>query len=156
MKMRLNIYLKPDLYDRVSDVSAKQLLTKSSIIEAAVASFFSPDAADRREAAFVRRLDRLTRQVERLERDQTIAVETIALFVRFWLSVTPPLPETQQASAKALGTQRYQGFIESLGRRLQRGQSLVREINEEIWPNEPSPNGADAKPDSEEPDHASG
>jgi hypothetical protein len=63
-----------------------------------------------------------------------IAIETIALFVRFWLAVTPPLPESAQAAAKAKGAERYRDFVETLGRRLQRGNSLVREISLEIWP----------------------
>jgi hypothetical protein len=108
------------------------------VIEAAIASLLSPDSVDMREAAFVRRLDRHTRQLERLERDLAIAIETIALFVRFWLAVTPPLPESAQAAAKAKGAERYRDFVETLGRRLQRGNSLVREISLEIWPEQNS------------------
>src|SRR4051794_26043347 len=126
MKSRLNIYFAPDRLDQLAELSARRGLTKSSIVEAAVASFLSPDAADRREAAFVRRLDRLSRQLERLERDLTIGVETMALFVRFWLTVTPPLPESAQPAARAKGSERYEAFVETLGRRLQQGRSLVR------------------------------
>ena len=63
------------------------------VVETAVASFLSPDGSERMEAAFARRLDRLSRHVERLERDVVITDETLALFVRFWLTITPPLPE---------------------------------------------------------------
>jgi hypothetical protein len=134
MKHRLNIYFSPELLERLGDLAAQRGLTKSSIVEAALASFLSPDAADRREAVFVRRLDRMTRQIERLERDLTIGVETLALFVRFWLAVTPPLHESAQPAAKAQGSERYEAFIETLGRRLQQGRSLVREVSEEIYP----------------------
>ena len=58
MKHRLNIYFSADLLERLGDLAAQRGLTKSSIVEAALASFLSPDAADRREAVFVRRLDR--------------------------------------------------------------------------------------------------
>ena len=37
----------------------------------------------------------------RLERDVGISVETLAVFVRFWLTTTPPLPDTAQAAARA-------------------------------------------------------
>ena len=115
-----------------------------------MASFLSPDALDRREAAYVRRLDRISRQIERVERDLTIAIEAQALFVRFWLSVTAPVPASQQAASRAQGSQRYQGYIETLGRRLQRGDSLVREISQEIWPDQRQQyqDSADAEPDS--------
>ena len=134
MKTRLNIYLSPDLHDELAKVSHKRNVSKSSVIEAAVASLFSPDSADVRDAAFIRRLDRITRALERIERDQVIAVETVALFIRFWLAITPPLGLAEQDSAKAKGVERYRDFVETLGRRLQRGHSLVREVSFEIWP----------------------
>jgi hypothetical protein len=71
-----------------------------------------------------RRLDRLARQGERLERDLWIAAETVALFIRFWLRVTPPLPESAQAAAQAKGRQRFDSFLETLGRRLAKGQAF--------------------------------
>jgi len=132
MKARMNVYFEPALLQRVEDFAARKGLTKSTIIEAAVASFLSPDAEDRREAAFARRLDRLTRQIERLERDTMISAEALALFVRFWLTVTPPLPDSAQATAKAKGAERYQGFIETLGRRIAKGQNVLREVSMDI------------------------
>jgi hypothetical protein len=152
MKQRLNIYLAPDLNDRIGAVAARSGTHKSTLIEAAIASFLSPDATDRREAAFTRRLDKLTSQFERLERDQQIAIETMALFVRFWLAVTPQLPDGQQSAAKTKGAERYRGFVEALGRRLQRGDTLLFEVSREIWP-EKFNNHNDAT--TEETEHAS-
>ncbi len=134
MKLRFNCYFDPKLADRLGELAIRQGVHRSQLVEAAVASFLSPDALDRREAAYVRRLDRISRQLEKVERDITIAIEAQALFVRFWLSVTAPVPASQQAASRAQGAQRYQGYIETLGRRLQRGDSLVREISEEVWP----------------------
>jgi Ribbon-helix-helix domain len=155
MKTRFNCYFDPKLADRLSELALRQNVHRSQLVEAAVASFLSPDALDRREAAYVRRLDRISRQIERVERDLTIAIEAQALFVRFWLSVTAPVPTSQQAAAKAQGAQRYQGYIETLGRRLQRGDSLVREISQEIWPQEQRGRGGEAEPESDgDPRHA--
>lgn len=56
------------------------------------------------EAAIVRRLDRLTRAIERLECDLTISTEALALFVNFWLTTTPPLPDTMREAAQAKAT----------------------------------------------------
>ena len=57
----------------------------------------------------------ITRQLERVERDQSIAIETLALFVRFWLTVTPPLARSEQGAAKAKGAERYRDFVERSG-----------------------------------------
>jgi hypothetical protein len=94
----------------------------------------SPDGSDRLEAAFARRLDQLSRQVQRLERDTGLTTEALALFVRFWLSVTPPRPEEDQAAAQVKGRKRYEGFVETLGRRFASGKILFDEIPEDVWP----------------------
>lgn len=70
----------------------------------------------------------------RLERDQNILIETLALYVRYFLTVSIPVPEGQQEAARAQGRARFAQFIEQLGRHLQRGRSLVREVHEEIEP----------------------
>ncbi|MEY9318710.1 putative transcriptional regulator [Bradyrhizobium elkanii] len=69
MRDRMNVYFPPELLKQISELADRKKLSRSAIVEAAVASFLSPDGADRREAAFTRRLDRLSRQMQRLERD---------------------------------------------------------------------------------------
>ena len=128
-KARLSVYLDPDMMTQLADLADRKRQSKSLIAEAAITSFLTPDDADRREAAVARRLDLLARQGERLERDLSIAAETLALFIRFWLTVTPPLPETAHAAAQAKGRERFESFLETLGRRLAKGQSILREVS---------------------------
>jgi hypothetical protein len=59
--------------------------------------------------------------------------------VRFWLTATPPLPDTAQPAAQTKGRERYENFVEALGRRLARGQSLAQEISLDIAPAQASP-----------------
>jgi hypothetical protein len=128
-KARLSVYLDPATMAQVTELARRKQQSRSLIAEAAIASFVTPDDSDRREAALVRRLDLLTRQGERLERDLSIAAEAIALFIRFWLTVTPPLPESAQAVAQAKGRERFEFFLETLGRRLAKGQGFLREVS---------------------------
>ena len=138
MRDRMNVYFPPELLKQISELAERKRLSRSAIVEAAVVSFLSPDGADRREAAFTRRLDRLSRQMQRLERDVGLTAESLALFIRFWLTITPPLPNDAQAAAQAKGRDRFEGFVEALGRRLQKGQSFLREIPEDIGRQEPA------------------
>ena len=126
-KEALSVYLDPEVMAQLIELADQKNHSKSVIAEAA--TFVTPDDSDRREAALVRRLDLLTRQGERLERDLSIAAEAIALFIRFWLTVTPPLPESAQAAAQANGRERFELFLETLGRRLAKGHSLLREVS---------------------------
>ena len=131
---RLNLFIQPDHAKRLDELAAKKGVSKSSIVAAALASWLSPDAGDQREAATAKRLDRLSRQFERLERDQHIQIETLALFVRYFLTVSTPVPEAHQEAAKAQGKARFEQFIEQLGRHLLRGRSLVKDVVQEIQP----------------------
>ena len=133
---RLNIYVERDHAKRLGELAATKGISKSSIIAAALASFLSPDAADRREAAIAKRLDQLTRQFDKLDRDQNILIETLALFVRYYLSIALTVPEAHEEAAKAQGRARFERFVQQLARHLQRGNSLVREVYEEIYPDE--------------------
>lgn len=148
MRDRLNLTLPSELIIRINELSERRKLPRSAIVEAAVTSFLSPDAADMREAAFTRRLDRLSRQAARIERDLRVTADTLALFVRFWLTITPPLPADAQAAAQIKGRERYEGFVGTLGKRLQQGRNFLKEIPEDIagWPGEDEREATDGSP----------
>ncbi|WP_299560106.1 ribbon-helix-helix protein, CopG family [uncultured Sulfitobacter sp.] len=128
MRDRLNLSLPAELIGRINEIADRKRVTRSAVVEAAVESFLSPDHADMQEAALTRRLDRLSRQIARLERDQRITTETLALFVRFWLTITPPVAPEQQAAAQAKGRERFDGFVETLGKRVQKGRWFTDEV----------------------------
>jgi len=129
MRTKHTFRLPPDLAGKLADYAARKGVPQALVVEAALASHLSPDGADRLEAALARRLDRMNRQIERLERHVTISNEAIAVFVRFWLTSTPPLPDTALSAAQIKGRERYEGFVEALGRRLARGRKLADEVS---------------------------
>jgi hypothetical protein len=133
-RARLNLFIEREHARRLDELAAMKGISKSSIVAAALASWLSPDSGDQREAATAKRLDRLSRQFEKLERDQVILIETVALYVRYFLTVNTPVPEAHQEAARAQGKARYTQFIEQLGRHLMRGQSLIKDLHEEISP----------------------
>ncbi|UYN94109.1 MAG: ribbon-helix-helix domain-containing protein [Enhydrobacter sp.] len=134
MRTKHTFRLPPELAGKLADYATRKRVPQALIVETALDSFLSPDASERLEGALGRRLDRLTRQVERLERHVTITNEALALFVRFWLTATPPLPDTAQPAAQAKGRERYEGYVEALGRRLAKGRTLADEISQDIAP----------------------
>jgi predicted transcriptional regulator len=131
-KKALSVYVDPDIMRMLTDFAARRKQPRSIIVEAAIASFLSPDADERQEAAIAKRLDQLTRQGQRLERDVGIVTEAFAIFVRSWLTATASVPETAQAAARAKGGERYDKFLEVLGRRLAKGPRLRQEVPEDV------------------------
>lgn len=131
-KQRLSVYLDPDVTKALAAYAARRDQSKSLVAEAAIASFLSPDAAERQEAATTKRLDQLDRRMTRMERDLGISVEMMAVFVRFWLTTNPPLPEPAHAAARAQAGERYDAFVAALGRRLAKGPKVREEISEDV------------------------
>ena len=138
-KSPVSVYLDPEIMTMLAEFAARRGQSRSMIAEAAIASFLSPDADARREAAVVKRLDQIDRRVSRLERDVGISVETLAVFVRFWLTSTPALPEPAAQAARAKASERYEAFVSALGRRLAMGPQLRQEISEDVSPTRTEP-----------------
>lgn len=133
-KIRMNVYFDSDLLKKVEALALRRNISKSAVIEAAVASFLSADASERLEAVFARRMDRIGRQIEGMDEDLAILGETLSLFIRFWLTVTPPLPDSAQASARAKGSERFEGFLQTLGRKLATGDRFLKELSRDVAP----------------------
>ncbi len=132
MRGKQTFRLPTELTRRLDDYATTKRVPRVKVVETALESFLSPDGADRLEAALARRLDRMSRATERLERHAAVTNEALALFIRFWLIHTPPLPDTAQVAAQSKGRERYAGFIEALGRRLAHGETLLDDITREI------------------------
>lgn len=127
-RTRLNLFIEPEHARRLDELAIKKAVSKSSLVAAALAAWLGPTSGDQRETAMAKRLDRLSRQYERLERDQNILIETVALYVRYYLTVVTPVPEAHQDAARAQGRLRFSQFVEQLGRRLQKGRRLLDDV----------------------------
>lgn len=125
MKSKHTFRLSPETAKQLADYAIRKRASQAEIVEAALLTFLSPDGSERMEAAFSRRIDRVLRQLEQLGRGVEIGNEALALFVRFWLTANPPLPDTAMAAAQAKGRERYDAFVEALARRLETNERLA-------------------------------
>ncbi|MGN1289617.1 MAG: CopG family transcriptional regulator [Bradyrhizobium sp.] len=131
-RTRMNVYFDPALLKQVEALALRRNVSKSAVIEAAVASFLSGDTSEKLEAAMSRRLDKLGRKIDGLDEDLAIVGETVSLFIRYWMIITPPLSDTAQASARAKGLERFDGFLQSLGKRLATGDRFLKELSRDM------------------------
>ncbi|ANK82067.1 MAG: CopG family transcriptional regulator [Parvibaculum sp.] len=128
MKPRHHLYLDDELTEQLEALAAKPGSSKSAIVSDALRSFLARRGATELDDRLKVRLDRFSRQLNRIERDQQILLESLALFVRYYLTVTAPLPEADQEAARALGHERFQAFIDQVGRRIAGGRTLAGEV----------------------------
>ena len=130
MKPRHNLYLDEDVGQQLEALTAKVGSSKSSIVNDAVRAYLARRGSNELDDAFKARLDRVSEQLRRLDRDQGVLIESFALFVRYQLGITPPLPASDQAAAQALGRDRFQQFIEQVGRRMAGDKRIAQEVSD--------------------------
>jgi hypothetical protein len=119
VKLKRTFRLPPDVIDQLAEFALRKRVGQPDIVEAALRSFMSPDNPEQLEAALSRRLDRIDRRIAALDQQTEITTEALALFVRFWLTANPSLPDSALAAAQAQGKERYDGFVQALARRLE-------------------------------------
>lgn len=121
-KPRHNLHLDAALTRRLTALAAKPGMSKARIIEAALQSYFEREGAEALDSLLQTRMNRLSGQLDRLERDQHIVLQTLAEFVRHHFLVTAAPPESELASRRAQAEARYASFIDTVGRQLAAGR----------------------------------
>jgi predicted transcriptional regulator len=132
MKPRHHLYLDDALTEELDRLAGKPGSSKSGIVADALRAYLARGAGKEADAVLKARLDRFAGIVARIERNQDILLETVALYIRWQLTVTAPLPESEQAAARASGEARFQSFIEQLSRRLAAGRGFGPELAHRI------------------------
>jgi len=118
MKPRHQLYLDETLTAQLEVLAAKPGTSKSAIVSDALRAYLGRRGAAALDDLLKTRLDRVNAQMGRIERDQRVLLETLALFIRHFLMVTPPLPDSELAAARALAEARFQSFITEVGRQI--------------------------------------
>lgn len=131
-RVKYTIRLPADLTRRLADHARSKRASQTAVVEAALESFLSPDGAERLEAALVRRLDGIARELGRIAWNVELSNETLALFIRFWLTTTMPLPDSALKPAQVMGKERWERFVESLSRRMELGPRLGSELSRDV------------------------
>ncbi len=120
--------LPPQISRQLADYAGRKRVSQAAVVEAAMSSFLSPDGSERLEAAFSRRLDRISRQLDRLGYHVDVGNEAFALYLRRWLAVTAAPSGAETAAARAEVEKRFNFFVEALARRMETGRLLHDEL----------------------------
>ncbi|WP_287459241.1 CopG family transcriptional regulator [Sphingomonas sp.] len=123
MKPRHHLYLDDELTARLDMLGSKPGTSKSAIVSDALRDYLNRRATREVDDLLKSRLDRISTQLGRIERDGMVLLETLSLFIRYQLTVTAPLPEADKA-AQAVGRERFRRFVDQVGRQLATGRSI--------------------------------
>ena len=70
----------------------------------------------------------MLKRVRQVQRETEVLTETLAMFIRYFLMVTPPLPEREREAAETLGRERYEIFVRQIARRIGSDKGLITDI----------------------------
>ena len=119
-KPRRQLYLDPDLDERLDVLATRSGTSKSAILATALRAYL-----DRRGAKELD--DLLGTRLNRLGRGQDVIMESLALFIRYYLTITAPVPDADKA-ALAIGQDRFQAFINQVARRMASGRGFAQDL----------------------------
>jgi hypothetical protein len=117
MKPKIAVYVTGDVAARLAMAAKRPGTSKSKIVNDALDRFLNPARDQDLAATIVERQRDLSQEVRHLHRDLDIVAETLALWLRYFLTVTPPLPAGDQEPARLIGRQRFDVFIREIARR---------------------------------------
>jgi predicted DNA-binding protein len=125
--IRHQLYLSPDVTKRLEALAAKPGATKSAILADAVTAWINRRGASELDEKFAVRLDRMSNQLARIERDGQIMLESLALFIHYQLSVCAPLADGDTA-ARAVARDRFNAFVTQVGRQIASGKRTLDRV----------------------------
>jgi hypothetical protein len=120
-QVRYQLFLPKAVAERFEQVAGAPGASKSRLLASAVEAWLDRRGTDELEQRFARRLDRMSNQLARIERDGHVGLESLALFIRYMLTVNAPLPEGDEA-ARAIGRDRFAAFVQRVGQQLAAGR----------------------------------
>ena len=129
-QVRHQLVLPKEVSERLEALARAPGASKSRILAEALTAWLDRKGADEMELRFARRLDRLSNQLARIERDGHVQLESLALFVRYMLTVNAPLADGDEA-ARAVGRDRFEAFVRRVAQALASGRLTLLPDEEE-------------------------
>jgi hypothetical protein len=137
VKKRYSLYLSTPLARRFDLIAQQRHGSKSALFEEAIRTSLEPQHVDGPGESLVRGMGELKKTVGAVARDLAIVAESLALYVRYFLTMTPPMPQSEQQAAQTLGKERFQVFVTQVGRRLAGDHRFFSEVLATIAANNP-------------------
>lgn len=122
MKHKITTSLEHKLYRRLDAYSAKMNQTKTSIVEAAVQQYL--DGLGDKDVLF-RRIDSLTRRVDKTSFNTQIISEALAVYIEIWLAHTPRIPQDRRRAASAQAKERFEQLLTIVHRKLSNSEGTL-------------------------------
>jgi hypothetical protein len=127
---RFTVRLSKEMYEELEYFCKKNRnISKGKVTEASLKKFLQRNTDD---DLILRRLERVTRTLERQDRDNDILMEAFSAFVKIWMAHTPRIPDEHREAAKSSAAARYHDFVNHVSRQVSLGHRFVDDLVQDV------------------------
>lgn len=127
-RIRHQFLLEPELSEKLDNLSRDPSTTKSAVVAKAVEAFIERRGENELDRRYGMRLDRLSRDLSHVRRDVEMTLESLALFIRFSITLHAHTPVPDKAM-QAIAQERFDKFVEQVGRQIASGKRSLGKDN---------------------------
>jgi len=128
-RIRHQFLLEPTLSEKLDRLCRTPGATKSEVVARAVEAFIERRGISELDQRYAKRLDRISNDLYRAGRDVEMILESLALFIRFSITLNAHTPLPDKAT-QAIAQERFQKFIEQVGRQIAGGKHSLKRKEE--------------------------
>ena len=140
MRHRHALYLSDSMTQALELAAETHRVSKSAILELALQKFPALTAKGPTDNLGQLQQSANARSLSNLRQEVAIVGELLATLARFIVTVTPRMPQGEQAAARAHGNLRFEQAVEDIARRLRTDHSLMAQVDARLgWTAQETP-----------------
>ena len=126
-KVYIRARLVEQKYEQVNSFCKKRNISREAFLNSAI-DFFLEDKKLEGLDAVEEKLASIEAKIRGLKSNNEILAELISFYIRYWLTYTPPLPESEIDDLTVQGYQRHAKFLEQLSEELNEDKSVLEKV----------------------------
>lgn len=126
-KVRIQPYIPFRLKDEITKAARAMGVSETDVVIQALEKFFWQEDTSQH---IIKRCNGLQREINFMQRDLGILGETLAMFIRLYLTHTPEIPDSQKETASNMGGRRYEKFLAAVADQLIGTDSLYNQLTQ--------------------------
>ena len=130
---QVNTRLPLHMVQQIKFVAQERGVSDGSIIEAALREFLGKTE---QEEILLKKMDRLSRQLENMRREQKAMLEVMSSFIRVYLTHEGEISEHEKTAAELKGARRFARFMDLVAVELDKNKPFFDELEQKQFKSE--------------------
>ena len=130
---QVNTRLPIHMVQQIKYIAQEQGVTEGSVVEAALRDYLGKTE---QEEILLKKSDKISRQIERLRRENKAMLEVLSSFIRVYLTHAQDIPEHEKTNAELRGARKFARFMELVSKSLEENKPFFDELEEKRFEKE--------------------